>query len=90
MAHASTPGRRRLSYIAGLALAGMLAAAAPALADDGQILRDGAPGAVPESYIVVLNEDAGRTSPAITSLSREHKAKVRHSSSARSTASRPR
>ena len=78
MAHASTPGRRRLSYIAGLALAGLLAAAAPALADDGQILRDGAPDAVPESYIVVFNEDAGQTSSAITALSREHKAKVRH------------
>jgi subtilisin family serine protease len=78
MAHTSIPGRRRPASIAALALAGMLAAAGPAAAGDGQILRENAPDAIAENYIVVLGESAGQTSSAITALSREHKAKVRH------------
>jgi hypothetical protein len=38
MAHSTSNTRRRLTHAAGLALAGVLAAAAPAAADDGQIL----------------------------------------------------
>jgi subtilisin family serine protease len=72
MAHSPSSSRRRLTRVAGLALLSTLAVAAPAAADDGQILRENAPGAIPDSYIVVLDDDADGNA-----VSREHKAKVR-------------
>jgi subtilisin family serine protease len=75
MAHSPSPSRRRLTRVAGLALLSSLAVAAPAAADDGQILRENAPGAIPDSYIVVLDDDAADAD--VNALSREHKAKVR-------------
>ena len=57
MAQSSSAFRRRFSRAAGLAVTGMLVATAQASADDGQILREQAPTAIPESYIVVLEDD---------------------------------
>ena len=57
MAQSSSSFSRRITRAAGLAAAGVLVAAAQASADDGQILREHAPNAIPESYIVVLDDD---------------------------------
>ena len=58
MAQSSSSFCRRFTRAAGLAAAGMLVATAQASADDGQILREQAPTAIPESYIVVLEDDS--------------------------------
>ncbi|WP_053227412.1 S8 family peptidase [Solirubrobacter soli] len=80
MAQSTSSHRRRFTRIAGLAAAGVLAAAAPAFADDGQILRENSPDAIPESYIVVLDQDTGgqTTNSVIRELSDEHGADVDH------------
>ena len=81
MAQTSSTRRRRFTRVAGLAVGSILVAATPAAAQDGQILRENSPDAIPESYIVVLDQDAaatGRTSSVINSLSQEHDAQVEH------------
>ena len=81
MAQSSSSFRRRFSKVAGLAVAGMLVATAQASADDGQILRENAPNAIPESYIVVLEDDSAsraETRSEIASLADEHDADVEH------------
>src|SRR3954447_19824681 len=81
MAQSSSSGRRRFARVAGLAVASILVAATPAAAADGQILRENSPDAIPESYIVVLDQDASpeaERSRVINSLSQEHDAQVEH------------
>jgi subtilisin family serine protease len=83
MAQPGSSISRRLTWAAGLAAAGILMATAQASAasDDGQILRENAPNAVPESYVVILeDEDASRseTRATVASLSDEHDAEVEH------------
>jgi hypothetical protein len=66
--------RSTLVRAAGLAAAGLLMAAGPAFADDGEILREGASNAIPDSYIVVLDDQDQSRSEAnaeITDLSQE-------------------
>ena len=81
MAQSSSAFRRRFTRAAGLAAAGLLVATAQASADDGQILREQAPTAIPESYIVVLEDDTASRAESraeIASLSSEHDATVEH------------
>ncbi len=84
MTQSSSSFCRRITWAAGLAAAGLLMAtgqAFAAAADDGQILRENAPNAIPESYIVVLeDDDASRAEAqaAIASLADEHDADVEH------------
>src|SRR5262245_43457024 len=68
--------RRRLSRAAGLAFAGVLAAAAPATAAPGQIVNDGAQGSITGGYIVVLNPNVADA--VVGDLAREHMVNVRH------------
>ena len=96
MAQPGSSISRRFTWAAGLAAAGILMATAQASAassDDGQILRENAPNAVPESYVVILeDEDASRseTRATVASLSDEHDAEVEHRYVNTSAASRPR
>ena len=96
MAQSGSSISRRFTWAAGLAAAGILMATAQASAassDDGQILRENAPNAIPESYIVVLeDEDASRAETRARSR-RSPTSTTRRSSTAtstRSAASRPR
>ena len=82
LVHFSSSLCRRLARVTGLTATGLLLATAQASADDGQILRENASGAIPESYIVVFeDEDASRAESreTIASLSEEHSADVEHS-----------
>ena len=84
MTHFGSSICRRLTWAAGLTAAGLLMAtgqAFAAAADDGQILRENAANAIPESYVVVLeDEDASRNEARaeIASLADEHDADVEH------------
>lgn len=71
---------RRFAHVAGLAAAGALAIAAPASADEGQILRENAANAIPGSYVVVLDDAQvqGRPADEIRDLSAEYGADVEH------------
>jgi subtilisin family serine protease len=84
MAPSTSPLRRRFTRAAGLAAAGLLMAGAhagAASAADGQIRGQDAANAIPDSYIVVLDDDDLSKSKAkkeIDSLADEHDAKLKH------------
>ena len=64
----------------GLVATGALILAAPASADEGQILRENAANAIPGSYVVVLDDAAvaGRPTDEIAALSEQYGADVEH------------
>ena len=84
MAHSTSSLRRRFTRTAGLAAAGLLMAGAhagAAAAADGEIRGQDAANAIPNNYIVVLDEDdlaKSKAKKAIDSLAGEHDAKLKH------------
>ena len=81
MAPSGSPNRRRLTRAAGLAAVSMLVATGSASAADGQILRENAPNAIADNYIVVLDDakvGKGKSRTVTNALVREHGAKVEH------------
>ena len=81
MAPSGSPNRRRLTRAAGLAAVSMLVATGSASAADGQILRENAPNAIADNYIVVLDDakvGKGKTRTVTNALVREHGAQVEH------------
>ncbi|MDA0171486.1 S8 family peptidase [Solirubrobacter taibaiensis] len=64
----------------GLVATGALILAAPASADEGQILRENAANAIPGSYVVVLDDAAvaGRPTDEIAALGEQYGADVEH------------
>src|SRR5215213_9181466 len=77
----ASPLGRRLTRTTGVVAAGLMVAAitaSSASAADGQILRENAPGAIRDNYIVVLNDKAAQPEDTIKALGREHKATIKH------------
>ena len=73
--------RTRFTRTAGLAAAGLLVAAAQASAADGQILREDAPSAIKDSYIVVLKDskaDPAEVGASAKALTRQYGGAVSH------------
>jgi subtilisin family serine protease len=84
MAYFTSSIHRRFTLAAGLAAAGLLLAGAHAgvaSAADGQIRGQRAANAIPDNYIVVLDDSTSgkvKAKSAIDSLAGEHQAKVKH------------